>query len=1001
MQPNPSPLPKLGIQLDGCSLSFVNEHVAMLSLRDGTLYSLELHESDACVGVGGDRGVMCMSLSPVGKKLGGIGMVSSLSSMPLLNLKVKVKVQTMKQDFGKFLDGTSGTAGTGTGTGSGSAKKEEAVANEETIESAKGKWQEEEPSSLGLVFAGSRMGDSTLLLYTLKENVKLVPLEKDQELEKVIANAVEHSGQKLKRKRDDNDNDSGDDNDNDSGGGAGIKKEKVEDDGNDNGNGNFNETTVDSDNVGNQVAANGDAAAVAVSDDETHLSEEEILQREEAALYAWNLNDEGHGGNDRANTNANAISPFHGDANESSETLLPGITSKQLYRPQIQSMSIFQDTQVLDSLTGLGPIGPGCAGPTPGKEIKDVSSLITNVTRKPSKSSQTKIHACGYGSSGGLAVLNTPGLHASSTILSEIDCLDIGAIFPCPEMGYFFVVKKGENAGCIVMKIASDGNCEDDEQQALEEVEIDSIVEESADGESPIPSFQSVRDILTRMEILSVKEFKTTRSIDNSTKCVVMTRYGSAYALVVLCMEENKFGIEHSHFIGANDDGMLIDRENLISVSFAEHLDRSRVLSVGEDLSLACVWSSGHSSVFAISYKESWEVRELLFAKEVDNDKDAMDCDKDGKDGDDIDFYKSSRITAVDIFAVADSIFESTDDIVINEVANVKNLGERKMNDNLKFDEDDIELYGEEEIGKMTNVLKPSDGEKSIQGEETSKMAPSRYNTLGGYISGAGLSETSEVVVSIARQSGDLEIYDVAKLFSTFDGSMVQLLSDSEAKSAALSWSSNSGCGQGAPVLNSSTASPRRPKSQESCTTEMRFFFSGPSNNVDSSASKDLAILRSLCLLIETNKGDSHLYTASKSRLSGAISFKRMSLNTVSRPSKDEEKHRNKLRRKGMARECNETAFRSNRLHRFFSISGQDGLFAATSRPKWFLTERGAPSVLCHRLRHAAPSGGADVPIAGFCSGFTLDKRNSEKGFITVHDRIGRVGSQRLTLFNG
>jgi hypothetical protein len=134
MQPNPSPLPKLETQLDGCSLNFVNEHVAMLALRDGTLYSLELHESDNCVGVGRDRGVMCMSLSPVGKKLGGIGMVSSFK---LLNLKVKVEVQTMKQDFGKSLDETAGTA-----------KKVEA--DEETIENAKGKWQEDEPSSLGL-----------------------------------------------------------------------------------------------------------------------------------------------------------------------------------------------------------------------------------------------------------------------------------------------------------------------------------------------------------------------------------------------------------------------------------------------------------------------------------------------------------------------------------------------------------------------------------------------------------------------------------------------------------------------------------------------------------------------------------------------------------------------------------------------------------------------------------------------------------------------------------
>ena len=66
------------------------------------------------------------------------------------------------------------------------------------------------------------------LLHTLKEHVKLMPLEKDQEHKKVIANAVENSGEKLKRKRDGNDSDtSGNGNGNcnykGSGGGAGIR----------------------------------------------------------------------------------------------------------------------------------------------------------------------------------------------------------------------------------------------------------------------------------------------------------------------------------------------------------------------------------------------------------------------------------------------------------------------------------------------------------------------------------------------------------------------------------------------------------------------------------------------------------------------------------------------------------------------------------------------------------------------------------------------------------
>jgi cleavage and polyadenylation specificity factor subunit 1 len=41
------------------------------------------------------------------------------------------------------------------------------------------------------------------------------------------------------------------------------------------------------------------------------------------------------------------------------------------------------------------------------------------------------------------------------------------------------------------------------------------------------------------------------------------------------------------------------------------------------------------------------------------------------------------------------------------------------------------------------------------------------------------------------------------------------------------------------------------------------------------------------------------------------------------------------------------------------------------------------------------------VPVAGFCSGISLPSHEKHSGFITVHERIGRVGSQRLTLFNG
>lgn len=910
MQPNPSPLTKLSIQLDGSRLSFVNDNVAMLSLRDGTLYSLELHDKESCIGVGGENS-MCMSLAPIGKKLGGIGMVSALCALPLM------QIQTMKQHFQKFITSKSDNT-----------KKEEM-----TVDVVKGTVGEDDSTSLGLLFAASRMGNSTLMLYNLKEKLKLVPLEEDDEQEKAIASVKEQSENETKRKREE-----------DESGGIAVKKEKIE------------ETPTE---------------VIAVSEDED-LSEEEILRREEEALYA---------------DGSNEVTPVQAEV-ENKKTLLPGITATQLFRPQIQTMSIFQSTEVLDCLTGLGPIGKGTTGPTPAKDSKDVQSLITNVTRKVGKNTQINVQACGFGSSGGLAVMKTPGSQSGSTILGEVDCLDIGSIFPCAGMGYFFVVKKGENAGCIIMKLVGE-----DTDQSLEEVHVDTLLGSDMEDETPIPSFTSVRDVLTRMEVLSVKEFK--KKDDQSIKCMLVVRYGSACSLIILDNTDGKFSIEHSHFIGANDDGQLIDREDLVSVSFVEHLDSSRILSAGEDLSLGCVWTSGHASLFSISFQDySWVIKEVVFPKDTDcatmklDDNDHM-----------AKYYESEKITAMDIFAIADNIFEDKVKSQVVKVDDTHIASTVTHSESPMFDEDDIELYGADNVAYSNQIAKESEVEDSMKCSQESHMPPSRYNTLGGYISGAGLSASSKVAIAIARQSGRLEMYDVSSLLNCCNVSLVTALNDTKAKEAALLWSCNGGFGQGSSYITLNNAH-RNPHNQESCAKELRFFFSGPSNTAEANGTKDFAILRSLCVLVETSQGDSHLYSASKSSSSSSLSLNRVSLGMVSRLSKDEIKHRNKLRRKGAVKEEFSTTFRPNRLHRFFGISGEDGLFAAVPRPYWVLSERGAPSVVNHRLRHCAPAGGTEVPITGFCSGFSVTGRTDENGFITVHDRIGRVGSQRLTIFN-
>jgi cleavage and polyadenylation specificity factor subunit 1 len=926
MQPNPSPLPKLSIQLDGCRLSFVNENVAMLALRDGTLYTMELHNENECVGAGGDD-TMCISLSPVGKKIGGLGMISTLSALPLL------KIQAIGVDFGKFLDESSLNP-----------KKEEAA--NETLESsgpisgkhAKTVWKDDVSSSLGLVFAGSRMGDSSLLLYGLKDKVTLIPLERDVDDE-------EQSSNEIKRKRE-----------NESSSQSQVKKEKLEFDGT-----GPNNIEAKEQKVGTDITT--------VTDDEGNLSLEDMLRLEEEALYGLDSDED--------------MNAFHSQQRNS--TLLPGITPKQLYRPQIRAMSVFQHTKVLDSLTGLGPIGPGCTGPTAGRESKDAVSMFRHLLRTPSKGSVVNVHPCGYGSSGGLVILSKSGMHPGLTVESEIDCLDIGAIFPCPHMGYFFVQKKGPNSGCIVMRVSKEDNL-----TALEEISIDSVVEEIMDAENSIPSFQNVRDVLTRMNILSVKEFQLRD--DLSTRCVIVTRFGSAYGIVIFSLRQGKFVIDHSHIIGSLDGGQMIDRDCLVSVSFVENLDASKLPLSAEDVSFACVWSSGNASIFNISKQVVWTVKEFIVSRDVMKRK---DINKSG-------FHYDGRITAIDIFAIADSIFDNNSQNTDTNGENEEDVLANSSSEGFKFDEDDFELYVDGDDNFLSNYPNRIHRMEAGKSMESSEMAPSRYNSLAGYISGAGLSKRNKSVLAITRRSGQLDIYDLSKILSLSD-SMVQLFSYEELHPRALLWNTIGGCGHGAPILNRSSMYSRYPLSQETYSAEIRFFFCGPSESAKPDDTRDLSLLRSLCLLVETNQGDTQLYTATKSNANGDISFKRVPLHLVSRPSRDEKRHRDKLSRKGIAKIADESGakYRNNRLHRFFSISGEDGLFAATSRPMWFLSERGAPSVVYHRLRHCAPAGGADVPVAGFCSGFSLDSQETQSGFITVHERIGRVGSQRLTLFNG
>lgn len=264
----------------------------------------------------------------------------------------------------------------------------------------------------------------------------------------------------------------------------------------------------------------------------------------------------------------------------------------------------------------------------------------------------------------------------------------------------------------------------------------------------------------------------------------------------------------------------------------------------------------------------------------------------------------------------------------------------------------------------------------------------------------------SRIVVVICRRSGLFQIYDHE---AVVESPLVALGSASSGASPI--WQAH-GCSHGAAVLGESLreASIRRPQHHEVEASEIRLFVTGPSLQPDSISgnislideAKDSWMLRSLCILVDTSQGDLQLYSASKRGSDmNRLQFSRVPLSNVSRSSEDAGRHLVKLRRKGIVPQMADVRFRSNRLHRFCGISGEDGLFAATPRPLWFVSERGAPTVVSHKSRHVSPAGGRPVPVSGFCTTMPAVFQNASSGFITLHERIGRVGSQRLTLYNG
>ena len=160
------------------------------------------------------------------------------------------------------------------------------------------------------------------------------------------------------------------------------------------------------------------------------LTEEEILQREEEELYG----DDGDG--------PDVVPP------SSDEDDIPPVRAllarapgqrgigrvRGVGRASIRSLALFDAVTPVDSVTATGPLGPGCPGPH-----------------------GTRVHPCGYGTSGGLAVLGAPGLVGRTAsgadevggkgLMAEADCTDVTAAFGMRSMGTVFLAR-GKRTSC-------------------------------------------------------------------------------------------------------------------------------------------------------------------------------------------------------------------------------------------------------------------------------------------------------------------------------------------------------------------------------------------------------------------------------------------------------------------------------------------------------------------------------------------------------------------------
>lgn len=607
-------------------------------------------------------------------------------------------------------------------------------------------------------------------------------------------------------------------------------------------------------------------------------------------------------------------------------------------RQRIAKFTVLRGLAPLDIIVNLGPLGQCCEGP-----VSNAPSFLTDAmdTTAVTTKSDAVYGAPAYifpagFGSSGGLALATIPGRDDRMILAEDDCLNVDCVFSLSKTGVV-ILGMSEKSGGGMRVLRLQETSQSSQHESHSLEEVDLDAWCSSDGGQ---RFANSADVF-RSPVYAVGEFA-----DGSIVILTSTPadMGPSYVFVFMKEEGGKLSIMSELALDHMDGNMLRQVTPFVASD--------------DGLVLLCLWTFGQAQVFSLSLNGGMSSNCVgnLDAAVDDPMEVAVDDEIDEEERKVRDFYLDQQITCMDVFRAPTRLFAPS-------ASGTAEASISNGNSEPAFDEDEEELYGS-----------PSD---------SGAFRKSEAAVLQGV--GEEVSDEESIFVAICRQSGKLEIYQ-AQL-----GTVPQLC-----------WTAV-GCGQGINVLErNQSLSFRQPRSHLQSAQEIRFFTCGPSLTSKSNPGAKLG--RSLCLSLIASAGDVELYVANKAKgPSSTLSFQKRQLRAVSRPSQEQVRHNAKLVRKRIiAKDVSDALgdFTFNKLHRFFDISGQDGLFAASARPFWIVGERGRPTMLNHRTRHAAPAGGKPRPVSGFCSG-VIDPISGASGFLTLHERVGRIGSQRLTVFHG